>query len=353
MSTSTELRRTPLRLIDDHTHICDLIFFDGPLLCLFKSQKANWLYLWSDKLSDSTDRWMIFSVNRSELIQYLERNSTLRELLDQTKTIYLLDETRRSDETIHRVLFNCANKDAIIPYLPAVDSYFDESLSPQIESSREIRPSVFHVAIDGDWFVQDLDYFARLYSQLYSIFYCTRPQFVANIGEKVSRYIRSPWTGGFSRVNLFAAMKQMIPSLHDLKIRKIQYASPGHIDLEALESVNASITRVVFEYVARSDDFATIESKINTVLSADKLKSRDLSNYNENNLPISRDSIEYLHQQLTSAAPRLGIAMELQEIAKFSPNVVVTSKVFLAMLSRIRKMGELHKTGLVRFFPFN
>lgn len=339
--------RVPIRIISDHSHICDLIFFDGPLLCLFKSQKTNWLYLWADKLNQNTDRWIVFSVGREELVKYFEKAASLRDLLDSAKTVYMLDETCFDEDSRNRVLQSASDRNLIAPYLPEVDSYFDESLSPQIEVSREMRPSSFEVGIKGDWFVQDLDVFAKLYSQLYSIFYCTRPQFVANIGEKFRRYIRSPWTGGFSRVNLFAAMKEMIPSLHDLKIREIRYASPGHIGLEALESVNSAVIKAVLLYSTQSGLMREIEKKINITLDADKLKTRDLSLYNDDSLPITRESVVYLKAQLDLAAPMLDVSDELSEISRYSPNIVVTSKVFLSLLTRVRKLAELQRTGLL------
>ena len=66
---------------DRHSYICDLINFEGPFLSLYKDEHSDWLYLWSDTDGKNTDRWLIFQITRGNLLAYLKKHLSLRELL--------------------------------------------------------------------------------------------------------------------------------------------------------------------------------------------------------------------------------------------------------------------------------
>jgi hypothetical protein len=231
--------------------------------------------------------------------------------------------------------------------LPTANSFFDEELAPNISVARELSPTKYDVPIDGNWFIKDLDNFSNLYSQLYAFFYCTKPQFMTDIGNRVQRLLEAPWKGGFSRINLFDALQKNVPAVHDLKIHEMQYASPGDITIEALESVGDSVKNSVICYRKKVAEVTADVKSLNNVLSDRALRRVDLSKYSDLKLPLSDEDKNYIAEKTGSLASLLAIGSEFSDLASRSPNMVVSAKVLLAVASRIERMAHFEDTGLL------
>lgn len=349
--------RLPVSRLDRQTYIGDLLYIEGPILSLFRDRKENWFYLWCDTDSEATERWLLFPVTRADVIGYLDQSKTLRATVGGATKHWILDVTHRPDgeeenslassRVSHRVLRDIGQA---VPeeYLPATDSYFDQSVSPDISLALEVNPSAYEVPIAGSWFFSDLARFSSRYSQLYAFFYCTKPRFITNLGQRVQRYLRSPWKGGFSRVNLFYALEHLVPSLHDLEIKQIRYQSPGEIRIEALKSVGEKIAATVKLFLERELDIVEAEKAINEFLSAKHLKKADLSKRSDSQLRISAANISFLAAQRALIADALNLTAELNEIAAYSPNTVVTAKVVVALVKRVRRLGDFQQSGLIQ-----
>jgi len=349
--------RCSIGTVDSHSYICDLVYVEGPVLSLFRDAQRNWLYLWCDTDRKQSQRWLAFPVTRSELVGYLEQNlpllslvqaSNQRLMIDTTFKDVVTDDGKTIGRTHHRSVKDVtAYADEIGEYLPAADSFFDEELAPDISLATELSPSLYEVPIDGKWFLADLDRFSKVYAQLYAFFYCTKPRFVNNLGQRVSKYLSSPWTGGYSRVNLFEALKGMVPSLHDLEIKQIRYASPGEIKIEALRSVNSGISGAVQRYIDAETSLRESEKMINQLLSIQRLRKLDLSSRRDDQLSLTADNIAFLREKSKAIAVALDIEEELSLLSEYSPNVVVSAKVLMAVVDRIRRLANFETEGLL------
>jgi hypothetical protein len=350
--------RLNLTLLEKHVYMTDLVYVEGPILSLYRDAKDNWLYLWCDTDNRSKERWLLFPVSRANLISYLEKSSTLLELVQEAKKRWLLDYERlvqpRGDtkavehtKSFSRELRESNDSSMLYEYLPAVDSYFDEELAPNISVARELSPTKFNVPIDGNWFIKDLDNFSNVYSQLYAFFYCTKPQFITDIGNRVQRLLGAPWTGGFSRVNLFDALQKNVPAVHDLKIHQMKYASPGDITIEALESVGASVKSSVIRYREERTELVSIVRSLNIMLSDKALKRLDLSKYTDLKLPLTQQDKDYIAEKMDALASLLAIENEFSDLSARSPNIVVSAKVLLSVVSRIERMADFAAAGLL------
>lgn len=348
--------RAHVSLLDNHSYICDLLYLEGAILSLYRDAKQNWLYLWCDTDGQFAERWLVFAVSRPQLIAYFERQDSLRDLIANSVKVLQLDKVSKENFddhdvsqgfSVHRSLRKVDDLSLIVDYMPESDSFFEEDLAPDISLAREINPTAFDVPIDGRWFVSDLDRFSKVYSQLYAFFYCAKPRFVTNIGERIRRYLSSPWTGGYSRINLFDALQASVPSLHDLEIKHIQYASPGEIRIEALESVGSSIAESVKNFLSSQAEVSLAEKRINTVLSLNQLKKSNLSELSNERLPLRANDLQFLEEQRVLIAKALGIEEELQRLSAYSPNIVVSTKVLMAVVARVRRVAEFEHTGLL------
>ncbi len=347
--------RSSISVVEGHTYICDLLYLEGPVLSLLRDAQRNWLYLWCDTDGERMQRWLAFPVSRADLVAYLTKAAPLLSLLYAADQRFVIDATFQDlfdddgmpkGRTHHRSVKDVSDAfSEILEYLPSDESFFDEELAPDISLAKEVSPSVFEVPIDGQWFFSDLDRFSKVYSQLYAFFYCTKPRFVNNLGGRVRRYLTAPWTGGYSRVNLFEALKGLIPSLHDLQIKKIRYASPGEIEIEALESVGDSISNAVRLYLQAQDSIDAAERMVGQLLSSNKLKRADLSASRDDQLPLTKENLDFLLSKKKEIGSALGIEVELNLLNEYSPNIVVSMKVLVAMVARIRRLAAFQMEG--------
>lgn len=348
--------RLSASMFEKHIFMCDLIHLEGSLLSLFRDQKQNWLYLWCDTDTVEKERWLIFSISRSDLVSYLQKNESLKDLVCGNGPRYFLDYTHRVSveespgveviKASHRTLHRANDILAYSEYIPADDSYFDPLLAPNISLAHELNPTTFDVPIDGEWFVNDLDNFSNVYTQLYSFFYCSKPQFITDIGHKVERFLKSPWVGGFSRINFFEALHKFVPSLHDLKIKQMRYASPGEITIEAMASIGALVNEAILRYLDKERDILRSAKVIDSFLTSSKLKKVDLSASNDDKLDLTAKELEFLHGEIADLIADLGIQSEWGEVVSRSPNVIVSSKVLLALVNRVSRLAEFQKSGL-------
>ncbi len=347
--------RIEIRMLEKHSHICDLIFFDGPLLSLYSDRRTNWLYLWADTDEKQTNRWIIFPVVRKDLVAYLNKGESLLSLVTKANRHLILDDTRKSvlgesgktSRESHRTLRSISDISVINHYMPSSESFFDETLTTDISLNETLQPESYQVPIDGRWFISDLDKFSKAYGNVYAFLYATRPQFITNLSEKVGRFLRSPWTGGYSRVNLFSAMEQLIPAVHGLEIRKISYASPGDIEIEALKSVGDDIKRTTLNFLTHRVEIREATKAINQTLSELSLRRRNVSTVSDEALGVSVDHLSFLNLKCTSIADFLGLGIEISSIKHQSPNTVIFSKAVLAVVRQLDRLVDFQMQGLL------
>ncbi len=78
-------------------------------------------------------------------------------------------------------------------------------------------------------------------------------------------------------MNMFDALHRLIPSVHDTRIAKFSYASPGTVTIEALASVGETIRKTVLAAVESRADLKTAIGVIDGTLAAARLKKQNLS----------------------------------------------------------------------------
>lgn len=341
--------RQAVSLFDHHSHICDLIYFDGPLLSLFRGDQWDWLYMWVDTNQRGTDRWLVFRTDREDLVTYLQRQASLRELLIGSAAIYSLDKKIVHDgieTSIHRQAQFVPTAE-VEEYFPDADSYFDESLTRDVEATREIAPNIFSIPVKGRWFLPDIGKFSKNFTRLYSFIYCSRPQFVSNLEEKMRRYLESPWQGGYSRVNFFDALHRQIPSIHDMRVANYNYNSPGDIKIEALSSVGADVVTLVLRYLNSKASVDKDYKIIDTIIGKANLRKENLSRISDDRLIIAAEHLDSIKEKLRSIGDALELENEFGTLARMSPNTVVQAKVVISLVRQVSKLADYQSSGML------
>ena len=121
------------------------------------------------------------------------------------------------------------------------------------------------------------------------------------------------------------------------------------MEIEALSSVGEDISSSVLGYVSNQSEIDGCLKAIGQLLGEKKLRRRDLSHLVDSQLPLKPENIEFLRSKTATIAKMLGTASVFSAIERHSPNVVVTSKVVMAVSGRISKMAKLQSAGLVPY----
>jgi hypothetical protein len=344
-------------VLDSHHHICDLINIEYPVLSLFTDGRNDWIYLWCDRNQSGLNRWLLFPTNRELLVGYLREKAPMLALLNQAQRHWILDEAGwdyavagGSKESIKaRRYLRSVSLDSVREYWPTEDSFFDGSLTNDLDLTRELTPTEFDVPIKGTWFSTDFLFLFKRYERLYAFFYATRPRFVKSIESTLRRLLRSPWEGGYSRVNLYTHLARQIPGLHTLKVQEIEYASPGEVTFQAIAEIGASIQNSVVLLVEQYDGVNAACERIRKMLSSSGLNRINLSEYSDASIDLTAEKMSSLTNECDYIANILKVSKEFSILREHSPNTVVYSKAVTSFVRQLDKLADLRRHDMLNF----
>ena len=104
--------------------MADLIYFDGPLLSHYVTNKGdNYLFYWIDQ-DDTNNRWMFIRTDYDNIQKYTNKKQTLRNVLsspldDIVYTVDIDEEGNHHNFQAHSI------EDIPEDYLPTEDSYYE------------------------------------------------------------------------------------------------------------------------------------------------------------------------------------------------------------------------------------
>ena len=112
------------RNFDKFKKVADLIYFDGPLLSHYVTNKGdNYLFYWIDQ-DDTNNRWMFIRTDYDNIQKYTNKKQTLRNVLsspldDIVYTVDIDEEGNHHNFQAHSI------EDLPEDYLPTEDSYYE------------------------------------------------------------------------------------------------------------------------------------------------------------------------------------------------------------------------------------
>jgi hypothetical protein len=210
----------------------DLIYFDGPLLSLYKKDDGqDYFVSWID-CDDYKHRWAVFPVEREILRLYLKGEVTLRNVCLEANNVVLFD-TGKDAKRRNFVEVDSFPKD----YLPKKTSFLKPEISTEAAKKLvEDQAIDMSLGINGELYLEDLELIPKLYQQLYSFHYGVEHLDRPAVRDSVQRSMHN-WKGGFGAVNLFSGLKTVTPSIHRARLKELRYNSPGIIRLNLLPSL--------------------------------------------------------------------------------------------------------------------
>ena len=113
--------------------IADLVYFDGPFLSHYVSEKGDdYLFYWVDH-DNKYNRWLVLRVSLSSLQKYMAKEKSLRELIVSPNDGFLYAVDVDDNLNYHNIKL-VQPSDLPDEYLPDVDSYYAFEPIPTIEA---------------------------------------------------------------------------------------------------------------------------------------------------------------------------------------------------------------------------
>src|SRR5688500_8691733 len=98
-----------------------------------------------------------------------------------------------------------------------------------------LQTSKTKLLLNGRWNLEELSETTKGYTQLYGFAFSLLDDLPQDPRIQMDYlYARFPWRGGYSTVNFFNQLFHKIPPKLRPEVERIQYASPGFIELSEL-----------------------------------------------------------------------------------------------------------------------
>ena len=199
--------------------------------------------------------------------------------------------------------------------------------------------------LDGRWNLEDLSEATREYVQLYGFAYSLMTDLPLARREEIEYiYGKFPWQGGYSTVNFFNQLFHKIPPRFRPQVRRIQYASPGFIELTLLLAAAATVARIVKSVCSAintaHDTYRNIQKgSVEHELSKINVKSQELD--------LRKKQIEFCESSAKQLEKVLGLSE--QEVAlldqRTQSHPVMKLKILLSVFRRVEPLAEQQAAG--------
>jgi hypothetical protein len=208
----------------------------------------------------------------------------------------------------------------------------------------------YQILIDGDWSLEDLMDFSRLYFQNYSFIYCLDTKAIDLVSFRMQSVLEShKLREGLSYVNIYDTFRSHIKLEERPRIKSLQYASPGWIELALNPDVALQVAQSVALYMASvTSAGVTISVSYKSLhkIFID-LKNRRIKQKN-NALKLEKDKIEAVNKLNNELAKGLGFN-SLADLDKQTKDIEETSKLLMAHYRRINKMASFVTSNKAKF----
>ena len=203
---------------------------------------------------------------------------------------------------------------------------------------------IYKVLMNKRWALEDLYEFPHTYSQTYSFIYCFDSELDARDADRINYALEGyPWRGGYSYVNIYTVLANQVPKEHKPEVARIQYASPGFMDIllnpDVALQVAKSVSILLGTGVAGVEAYKRIYK---TLLEMNKDKKRqqvEITTY-------SAAETKALASMSDTLAKNMGFK-NVADLHQRTKNPEVTLKLLMAHHRRLTILGEFVQEGKV------
>jgi hypothetical protein len=330
-----------------------LMRYDVPLIVVAredtpKDHVAPQMYvcLNIEESDDGLEKFLVTRVPGKEFLRYLQEEVDFRFLLSVKGARHYVTHMSGEVGTIFTpILFN----DSIDDHLPDPALFLRGYKGELLKNFQVAASSDCRVLIDGRWGLPDMRRFASLFGNAYSFLYSLRPK-DGHVEQRTrALFGKYPWRGGFSAVNFFDQLENLVPRVSRPQIDKMQKASPGFIDFRLDGSISdqviALVTQINVKNNAPSEAYRTTRQF---------LKERSWLGNSAADIRLSDGDLSDLNQHVEFMATSLHLEMHIDYIMSLAQrDPLAAVKILLSLFRKVKELADYLATGKAQFAGTN
>lgn len=208
-----------------------------------------------------------------------------------------------------------------------------------------LQPTKTKLRLDGRWNLEELSEATKDYTQLYGFAYSLLPDLPLARQEEIDYiYGKFPWKGGYSTVNFFNQLFHKIPPKLRPEVERIQYASPGFIELSELLLVAvtvAGIVKAVCSTINTAHDTYRNIQKGSVDLELSKI------NLAKEKLDLTQRQIAFCEGSTKKLVEVFGLTESQEQLIdqRVQGNQAMKLKILLSVFRRVEPLAEKQSEG--------
>lgn len=199
--------------------------------------------------------------------------------------------------------------------------------------------------LDGRWTLEELSEATKGYTQLYGFAYSLLLDLPTARREEIHYiYGKFPWRGGYSTVNFFNQLFHKIPPKLRPEVERIQYASPGFIELTELLLVAGTIAGIVKAVCSTINNANDTYRRIQRGSVDLKLAKIDLA---KKKLELTQQQIAFSESSAKSLVKVFSLTEAQEQLIdqRVQGNPVMKLKILLSVFRRVKPLAEKQSEG--------
>jgi hypothetical protein len=210
----------------------------------------------------------------------------------------------------------------------------------------EKQQPTYTITIGGSWSLKDFYELPHTFAQVYAFHCAFLLMDEVDDPERLWYVFGSfPWRGGYSAVNFYNSLNSQVPRDFRPKVKSIQYASPGWIELSLLVPAAVAVSKVVDMFVRSASGLNGLYTEIYKGMHERNLMRIEAK---RQEIDLSEKQIEFAVKMSKLLAEGLGFN-RIEELNERTGHPVATLKMLLSYFRRVRKLAEYATTGKAEF----
>lgn len=201
----------------------------------------------------------------------------------------------------------------------------------------------YEIPIGGKWSLEDLYVFPRAYEQCYFLYLGLLPDVWDADQERIAHaYSAFPWQGGYSAVGFYNQLKWAVPRGKRPRVIRIEYASPGLIELALLLAVAKIIERIVHSLCSSAKELNATYTEVYRDLHERKLLKVRTEDEIRSLSPSER---RVVNQHAGTMA--LVLNVDVNALDEMTGSSFKSLKILLSLFRRLKRLAEFQRMGKI------
>lgn len=323
-----------------------LVYTDEPQLLALKAGKSLVAAVAVPDDNPDVSKFLATTVSQRDWDAYLEENVDLRYLFTYStqRNRYTFDLKKLNKR---RIMMETFEQDIPERYLPAprffADNHTEEFNEQDFQAGSET------LIVDGSWDMPEFGRFYQRYADIYSFLVAFLNWKADDVAPAVKARIattfkKKPFKGGSSYRAFYQDLVDNLMRDERLGLQEIQYASPGHFDVQGREEAFEDVQGVIRWFMSHRP---AIQKKSSTLKAY--LSKAGLLRMAGENFPHDDPRSNFIRQ----SAKDLNDAMHGPDFTTISglsqENALVTAKIVLSFYRRVDEAAQFFSQGRVNF----